>query len=155
MSENPSSTEHSQREEKHPLKLALPNSENKPTLLVVEDSEPDRMMLVGLLQRYCKVSQVSDGLKALESFIEHKPDIVLLDINLPKINGIKVLQEMRRVYPNTYIIMISGDSTKDNIVESVEFGAKGFVKKPFSKSSLLVHLNKYNKELSADCPTLS
>ncbi len=73
--------------------------------------------------------------------------MVFLDINIGKDNGIKILRNIVEIDPKACVCMLSGDSTKDNIIDCTNAGAVGFICKPFSKGKLIKFLNK--------CPTLN
>jgi YesN/AraC family two-component response regulator len=78
-------------------------------------------------------------------FIRYKPDIVFLDINLPDKDGLTILQELLDLGDHAYVIMVSGDSTFENVKESITLGAKGFIAKPFSGNKFLNAIDRMEK----------
>lgn len=122
------------------------SSVNRKTLLIVDDSPTVLQTAQFILAKYFHVVTADDGLSGLQRFHEEHPDLVLLDINLPKINGHKVLQEMLKLNPDAYIIMISSNAFKEEIIKSHQEGAKGFVAKPFAKKQLDDAIEKWRKE---------
>jgi DNA-binding NarL/FixJ family response regulator len=109
-------------------------------VLVVEDYEDWRnqvRFLLRLRQELQVVCEASDGLVAVQKAEELKPDLVLLDIGLPGLNGIEVARRMRLVSPNSKIVFLTTENSSD--VKQVAFstGAQGFVNKGRAVSELL------------------
>jgi two-component system OmpR family response regulator len=90
------------------------------------------------------VQTAGDGAAAIEAIREGHPDIVLLDIRLPKIDGLSVLQRLREESLNVAIITMSGNADEDTARKSLELGAADFITKPFNlpylETSLLAKL---------------
>lgn len=85
-----------------------------------------------------------DGVEALEMFVKHKPDVVLMDLKLPKKNGLDVIKEILMIDPNAKIIAITAYG---NIgVKALEVGAKDVLRKPFKVSQLNELISKYAKK---------
>ncbi|MBT3196512.1 MAG: response regulator [Gammaproteobacteria bacterium] len=118
-----------------------------PTLLLADDEEPMRMFIVGLLKHEaCKVVAVaSDGKEAWELYQKHKPDITLLDINMPKMNGVEALRKIREVDSDSFVCMISADTFPEVIREVASLGIGGFVVKPLNHKKLHPIFDKYAK----------
>lgn len=114
-------------------------------ILVVDDEEDVRDLLRKFLtRRGYEVATVGDGEAAIEAIRETPPDIVLLDIRLPKIDGISVLQRLREESEDIAIITMSGNADEDTARKSLELGAADFITKPFNlpylETSLLAKL---------------
>ena len=75
-------------------------------------------------------------------YIEHAPDIVLLDIHLPGMDGHSTLKLLRRLDPEGFMVMLSVDASSDNVLGATEAGAQTFLKKPFSKDRLVSVIRK-------------
>jgi CheY-like chemotaxis protein len=118
----------------------------KPLVLIVEDDELQREILGHLLAEI-KADLVfsASGAEALRVTQRRDPDLVLMDVNLPDMNGIDTTQLLRAVKRGKEIpvIMMSGHSHKDIVVESLKVGAVGFVVKPFEKNVLLGKINEF------------
>ena len=69
-------------------------------------------------------------------------DVLVLDINLPDIEGFDVLAKLRQIDPEGYIVMLSGNGDRENVIRAIEQGAKGFVGKPFSPKKLTDYIFK-------------
>ena len=114
-------------------------------ILVVDDESDVRELLSKFLtRRGYEVNTASDGMAAIEAIHDSRPDIVLLDIRLPKIDGLSVLQRLRDESENVAIITMSGVADEDTARRSLELGAADFITKPFNlpylETSLLAKL---------------
>ncbi|HEX9700734.1 MAG TPA: response regulator [Acidobacteriota bacterium] len=114
-------------------------------ILVVDDESDVRELLSKFLtRRGYEVNTASDGMAAMEAIRDNRPDIVLLDIRLPKIDGLSVLQRLRDESENVAIITMSGVADEDTARRSLELGAADFITKPFNlpylETSLLAKL---------------
>ncbi len=107
-------------------------------ILIVEDSAMMRGTLKSYLAREnMQILEAPDGEEAIRIFDSEKPDVILLDIKLPKMSGIDVLREIKAKSPQTRIIMetsVYDDATKK---ECLELGASDYLKKPIDKNALL------------------
>ncbi len=119
-----------------------------PTVLLADDEEPMRMFLVGLLKHEeCKVVAVgADGQEAWKLYQEHKPDVTLLDINMPKMNGVETLRKIREQDQDSFVCMISADTFPEVIREVAGLGVAGFVVKPLTQNKLHPIFQKYAKQ---------
>ncbi|HXY24127.1 MAG TPA: response regulator [Candidatus Acidoferrum sp.] len=108
------------------------------TILVVEDSEVFSRFIYSLLQSWAKlqVEMVSDGLEAIQKATEIQPDLILLDIGLPTLNGMEVAKRIREFAPAAKILFISVEADVDLVREALALGA-GYVHKPRAQRDLL------------------
>jgi DNA-binding NarL/FixJ family response regulator len=110
-------------------------------VLVVDDYEPFLRLIcstLGTRENTEVVCAVSDGLEAVQKAEELKPDLILLDLGLPKLNGIEAARQIRKLVPETKIIFLSVESSPDVVKEALSFGASGYVAKRSLGSDLLV-----------------
>jgi len=101
-------------------------------ILVVEDFEKFRHFVVEMLGKRPElqvVGEASDGLEALQKAAELRPDLILLDIGLPSLNGIEVARQMRSLVPESKIIFLTQESSSDVVQEVLGLGARGYVNK--------------------------
>ncbi|GGW52835.1 response regulator [Alishewanella tabrizica] len=119
----------------HQQDTLLPNTPTFPlSALVVDDTPAIRLYLKRILQELgiSQVFEAADGVSAEAIYLQHQPQFVFLDIQLPDING-KVLLERFRLFEQTsHIFMISAYSSVDNLKAAVAGGAQAFVVKPFT-----------------------
>ncbi|MDD2914786.1 MAG: response regulator [Gallionella sp.] len=115
------------------------NKPNKPSVLVVDDDSMMREMLKLILRSddYEVIGEASNGQDAIALCEKYKPGLLLLDINMPKMDGLQALQEIRKVSPVTVVLMVSAEATMDRVREAVSLGASGFVVKPLNQASVL------------------
>src|SRR5262249_55967010 len=110
------------------------------TILVVDDFEPFRRFVCPILEWDAGlriVGEASDGLKAVQKIQELQPDLILLDIGLPGLNGMEVARRASKVAPNARILFVSQESSFDVIQEGLGLGALGYVHKQHVASDLL------------------
>ena len=115
------------------------------TVLYVEDDEDNAFMLGRRLQRHgIQIRHVEDGEKALIAAVWKRPDAVLLDINLPGINGLEVLQKLRAnaLTRDVPVIVLSAHVMEDDILRAMQAGANAFVPKPIDFPKLLDALQR-------------
>jgi len=90
-----------------------------------------------------EVIQAGDGVTGLELFQKEKPDVVLCDLRMPKVDGLEVLERVRKEAPETPIIMISGTGVIHDVIEALRLGAWDYIIKPIHDMGVLDHaLNK-------------
>jgi two-component system nitrogen regulation response regulator NtrX len=119
------------------------------TILIVDDEPGIIQSLQGILtDEGFEVMAAGGGLKALDIMKETIPDIVLLDIWMPDIDGIETLKRIRALYPGLQVIMISGHGTIETAVKATKLGAYDFIEKPLSLEKVLLSINNalnYNR----------
>jgi DNA-binding NarL/FixJ family response regulator len=109
-------------------------------VLVVEDSESFRQFIratLGTRTDLELVGEASDGLGAVQKAVELKPDLILLDISLPKLNGIEAARQIRKLVPQSKIIFLTQESSADVVQEAFSLGARGYVVKTKAGRELL------------------
>ena len=114
-------------------------------VLIVDDESDVRELLSKFLRRRgYEVDTASDGPSAIEAIRDGQPDIVLLDIRLPKMDGLAVLAHVRDAADKVAIITMSGSADEETARKSLELGAADFITKPFNlpylETSLLAKL---------------
>jgi len=114
--------------------------------LIADDDMYIRTLAKKTLQRCGAVFEIGEGQQVLEAYKTHNPDLVLLDIHLPGLSGVEVLNQLKEIDPKANVIMLSADSSLENIHYTKQHGAKGFLAKPFNKARLL--------EFVEACPTI-
>jgi len=101
-------------------------------ILVVDDFEMFRQFVVEVLRKRPElqvVGEASDGLEALHKAVELRPDLILLDIGLPSLNGIEVARQMRSLVSESKIIFLTQEFSSDVVQEALNLGALGYVTK--------------------------
>jgi DNA-binding NarL/FixJ family response regulator len=101
-------------------------------VLVIEDFASFRRLICSKLEERRDlqvICQVSDGLEAVRKAEELRPDLILLDVGLPSLNGIAVARQIRKLVPDAKIIFVSQESSADVVGEALRSGAHGYVVK--------------------------
>ena len=112
----------------------------KKTILVVDDEKAIRHLLdVNLTKEGYKVIEAADGLEAVEVAIEKKPDLILLDVMLPKYDGLTVCKKIKSIMNVPILMVTAKDSELDKIL-GLELGADDYVTKPFSLRELIARI---------------
>jgi DNA-binding NarL/FixJ family response regulator len=109
-------------------------------ILLVEDFEPFRRFIRSQLQPRLDlevIAEASDGLEAVHVAEQLQPDLILLDIGLPKLNGIEAARRIRKLCPESKIVFLSQESSADVIEEALNSGGTGYVVKTNAGSELL------------------
>ncbi len=109
-------------------------------VLLVEDSEPFRKFICSTLSLRPElqiVDQVSDGLQAVRRAEELQPDLIVLDIGLPSLNGIEAARRIQKLSPKSKILFVSQESSVDVVREALGTGASGYVVKTDAGRELL------------------
>jgi len=110
-------------------------------ILVVDDEEKIRETLRGVLSdEGYEVADASDGRTALESLRRERPDLLILDVWLPEIDGITLLEEVKRIHAELPVIIICGHANIEAAVRATRLGAADFIEKPFSLDALLASI---------------
>jgi two-component system, NtrC family, nitrogen regulation response regulator NtrX len=112
------------------------------TILVVDDETSILQSLEGILtDEGFEVAIAESGLGALEKVQEEMPDLVLLDIWMPGLDGIETLERIKALYPTLQVIMMSGHGNIETAVKSTKVGAYDYIEKPLSLEKLLLSIN--------------
>ena len=107
-------------------------------VLLCDDSMTVRKK-VGHMIKYltnCTIVEAVNGQDAIDQFIEHKPDLVFMDITMPVKDGLEAVAEIMTTHQEAHIIMLSSVGTKSNLEKALKFGAKDFLQKPIDTSDL-------------------
>ena len=108
-------------------------------ILVVDDAEFMRMMIKDILSKngYEIAGEAENGLKAIEKYKELMPDLVLMDITMPEMNGIDAVKNIKAIDSGAKIVMCSAMGQQAMVIESIQAGAKDFIVKPFQADRIL------------------
>lgn len=114
----------------------------KTKILYVED-EPflGRIVKESLESRAFDVHMVTDGKDALQAYTSIKPDISILDIMLPGIDGYTIARAIRQIHPGSPIIFVTAKNETEDVLKGFEAGGNDYIRKPFSMEELIVRIN--------------
>ncbi|MFG6383894.1 MAG: response regulator [Lachnospiraceae bacterium] len=113
-------------------------------ILICDDAAFMRMMIKDILTKngYNIAGEAENGLKAVEKYNEVKPDLVLMDITMPEMDGIQALKQIKSVDPSASVIMCSAMGQQAMVIEAIQSGAKDFIVKPFQAERVLEAVKK-------------
>ncbi|MDP4160886.1 MAG: response regulator [Bacillota bacterium] len=114
-------------------------------ILVADDASFMRLMICQILARkgYSDIVEAENGRQAVELFKLNKPDITLMDITMPELDGLAALEEILAIDPTAKVIMCSAIAQETMVLEALKRGAVDFVVKPFRPNELLLTVTKY------------
>ncbi len=123
------------------------NNEKQPVILTIDDERHIRESFRYFLED-CEynVLTAENGRKGLDLFQQHSPDLVLLDLRMPEIDGLEVLARIKKQSPDTPVLVVSGTGVMADAVEALRLGAWDFLLKPIEDLSVLHHTVKKNLE---------
>ena len=116
-------------------------SDGKVRILVVDDNEPFRRFIASTLgdrQNFNVIGEACDGLEAVQQAEALQPDLILLDIGMPGLNGLDAARQISKLVPNARIIFLTQESASDVVGEALSLGAWGYVAKVQAGRELLV-----------------
>lgn len=116
-------------------------------VLVVEDMKLSQKLLANILnqQRVFNIETADDGRSALKKFKAHRYDLVFLDIDMPVMDGLSALAEIKAIDPTTFTCFVSGSSTLANVLKAKELRVDAFIAKPINASRIEHVLKMYAK----------
>jgi two-component system chemotaxis response regulator CheY len=111
-------------------------------ILIVDDSSFLRLILKNIFKKY-QLFEAKSGEEALKVFRENKPDIILLDIVMPGLDGKEALRELRKLDPKAQVIMVTAVGQNATMDECRKLGAIDYVTKPFDEEAVLQTVEQY------------
>jgi len=116
--------------------------------MIVDDSDAIRMVLKDIVTigKHKLAGELQNGEGALQEYIKLRPDIVLLDMAMPKKDGVSVLREIIEFNPVANVIMISASDNQETVKECLRLGARAYILKPFNFQEVLDIISKVVKQ---------
>ncbi|MBO5287949.1 MAG: response regulator [Spirochaetales bacterium] len=113
-------------------------------VLIVDDLAFIKLIIKDTLEKtgFEVAGEASNGVEAIEQYKRLQPDIVLMDITMPKMDGIQALQEIVKIDPQAKVIMCSALGQQKLIIQSIQLGAKDFIVKPFKPERIVGAIKK-------------
>ena len=116
----------------------------RPVNALIIDDEPHVRVLIKILLKQLGIDTVweaGDGPAGVDQAALHKPEVILLDINLPQMGGLEVLAKLKAAHPKIPVIIVSSQSTMKTVIQTRELGAEAYVLKHAPKSEVLQMLS--------------
>lgn len=115
-----------------------------PKILLVDDAAFMRMRCAKLLtENGYEVGEAENGQEAIHKYQSYKPDLVLMDITMPVMDGITATREIKALDPAAKVVMVSALGQQTMVIEAIKAGAKDFVVKPFEPDKILATVKKF------------
>ena len=113
-------------------------------IMICDDAAFMRMMIKDILTKngYEIAAEAENGAVAVERYPEAKPDLVLMDITMPDMDGIQALKKIREIDPSANVVMCSAMGQEAMVMDSIKSGAKDFIVKPFKPERILSTVKK-------------
>ena len=107
-------------------------------ILIVDDSRTSRKILKGVLENlgHTIVGEGTDGEEGYQQFLELHPELVTLDITMPKMDGLEALQKIKSHDKDTKVIMVTAAGQKDKMIQAIRDGAAEFILKPYQEDEV-------------------
>ncbi len=114
------------------------------SVLICDDAAFMRMMIRDILTKngFVVAAEAENGVKAIEKYQETHPDLVLMDITMPEMDGIQALKEIRKLNANAQVVMCSAMGQQAMVIESIQAGARDFIVKPFQADRVIDAVRK-------------
>lgn len=120
--------------------MRIMEGNNMTTILIVDDHQLFREGVKRILdfeESFDVVAEGDDGTDVIDLYMEHQPDVVLMDINMPEVNGIEATRELIEHYPNTKVIILSIHEDETYVTHALQSGAQGYLLKEIDTESLM------------------
>ncbi|HHV46979.1 MAG TPA: response regulator [Tissierellia bacterium] len=113
-------------------------------ILIVDDASFMRMMIKDILGKngFEVIGEADNGITAVEKYKELLPELVIMDITMPEMDGIQAVREIRNINPNAKIIMCSAMGQQAMVIEAIQAGARDFIVKPFQHERVIEAVRK-------------
>lgn len=113
-------------------------------ILIVDDAAFMRMMIKDILSKngYEVVGDADNGARAIDRYKELVPDLVIMDITMPEIDGVTAVREIKKINADAKIIMCSAMGQQAMVIESIQAGARDFIVKPFQAERVVEAVKK-------------
>ena len=114
-------------------------------ILIVDDASFMRTLLKDIIKSNGLASEIfeaADGIEGVRAYQKIKPDLVTMDVTMPKADGIQALRAILKINPSAKVVMITSVEEKHIVQDAIKLGARDYVVKPFDRSSVPLVLNR-------------
>ncbi len=113
-------------------------------ILLVDDAGFMRMMIKNYLTKagYTNFVEGEDGAQAVQLYQQEKPDLLIMDITMPNMDGIEALREIKKIDPGARVVMCSAMGQESMVMEAITLGAMDFIVKPFKEERIVQTVSK-------------
>ena len=112
-------------------------------IMLVDDAAFMRMMIKDTLQKngYTEIVEAGNGEQAITTYSAEKPDLILMDITMPVMDGLEALRRLKEIDPEIKVVMCSAMGQETMVVDALKLGAKDFIVKPFKPDRIMKTVN--------------
>jgi len=127
--------------------LAARPADKRLRVLIADDTPAIREILTRMLRQSvdAQLFEARNGHEVVREYRARQPHLIFLDIDMPELDGLAALEEIRGLDPQAYVVMVSGHSSLEKVQQAVALGAAGFVVKPFSNRRIAEALQKFEQ----------
>ncbi len=113
-------------------------------ILIVDDAAFMRMTIKKMLEahNHIVIGEAENGIEAVKKFAELLPDVVLLDITMPEMNGVDALKRIKEMDKDAKVVICSAMGQQTMVAQAIQYGAKDFIVKPFQEDRLIAAVEK-------------
>ncbi len=114
-------------------------------ILIVDDASFMRTLLRDIVKTNglaTEIIEAVDGVEGVKAYQQHKPDLVTMDVNMPRADGIQALRAILKINPTAKVVMVTSIEQKEIVQDAMKLGARDYVVKPFDRSNVPMVLNK-------------
>jgi len=118
-------------------------------ILVVDDASFMRTVLKDIVKSNglaTEVIEAADGIEGVRAYQTQKPDLVTMDVNMPKADGIQALRAIMKIDPTAKVVMVTSVEQKQIVQDAMKIGARDYIVKPFDRSNVGLVLNKVMRQ---------
>ena len=115
----------------------MPSAQKKPAILICDDEEGIRESFNVILSDDYQLKFATNGLEAMETLKTFSPDLMMLDIKMPKMNGMEILKQVKKLKPSLPVIIVTGYKSVEMAEEALRNGAADYLPKPFDSQKIL------------------
>jgi two-component system, chemotaxis family, chemotaxis protein CheY len=113
-----------------------------PTILIIEDNPEDQKFMTDILESEgYKIVAAGMGPEGIRLCREHQPDLIILDLVMPEMNGIEALREFKKEFPTVPVIMCSAAGLEQVVALALRVGATGYIVKPYDRETVIKNLS--------------
>ncbi len=107
--------------------------------MLVDDAAFMRMLIKDALTKngYTNIIEAADGAQAVDTYAAEKPDLVIMDITMPNMDGLQALKKIKESHPDAKIVMCTAMGQESMVVDAIKSGAKDFIVKPFNQERIV------------------
>src|ERR1041384_2346029 len=125
------------------VRRSLPINDIKPTIMIVDDEAEIRGLLRIILERNnYQILEAGSGAAVKEAMDGPPPDVILLDFKLPDADGLTLLPQIKKKWPDSQVIVVTGYGSTDLAVEATKLGAYHFLNKPFDTNAVKIQVER-------------